>query len=64
MQPSYVYCKFCGYALPYVYIGWKKVELPTDDEGDFTEALHHARKFIRCPRCKNKGWIRKVYWKV
>jgi len=66
MQPSYVYCKICGHTLNYVYVRdlRKRIELPTDDEGDFALALSYARKFIKCPRCRNQKWIRKVWWKV
>jgi ribosomal protein S27E len=64
MQPSYIYCKICGFTLNYVYVEGRKVVFPTDNEGLFSAALNIAREKIRCPGCGNKKWIRKVYWKV
>jgi len=60
MQPSYVYCKYCGYYLTRV----GSIGLPTDNEDAFYRALATARANILCPCCGNKKWIRKVARKV
>jgi len=63
MQPSYVYCKICGFVLPDKYFPFD-VQFPTDDEELFQKALAYARKNVKCPYCGNKKWIRKAYYKV
>jgi hypothetical protein len=68
MNPSFVYCKFCGYPLT-IYDFPRKLRgridhFPTDDEEAFQEALRYARENIRCPRCGNRKWIRKAYYKI
>ena len=63
MQPSYVYCKFCGYILTGGDFPFK-VRFPTDDEDLFQKALTYARQNIKCPGCGNRKWIRKAYYKV
>lgn len=60
MQPSVVYCKYCGFWLRRV----GNVKLPTDDEVKFSVALNFAREQISCPRCGMRKWIRKVACKV
>ena len=65
MQPSHIYCKYCGYTLPYVVIpGRGRIDLPADEWGGFYEALKYARAHLNCPKCGNRQWIRKVWWKV
>ena len=71
MQPSYIYCKVCGYTLNEhdfprsvirKYQGFQG--FPTDDEDVFDALLSFARENIRCPGCGNRAWIRKRWDKV
>jgi len=76
MQPSYIYCKVCGYTLntsdfPKTIInkleksvGRKFYGFPTDDTDFFDSLLSYARETVRCPCCGNKSWIRKRWDKV
>jgi len=63
VQPSYVYCKYCGHVLDNTDFPFD-IRFPTDDEELFDKALTYARENIRCPYCGNRKWIRKAYYKL
>jgi len=60
LQPSYIYCKYCGHILPTL----DGVEFPIDDPDMFDRLLAKARETVSCPGCGCRKWIRKAYYMV
>ncbi len=67
MQPSYIVCKLCGYVLKrsdYPLEVISSISFPTDDEQKLDQLKQWAKQNLPCPRCGNRKWIRKAYYKV
>jgi len=67
MQPSYIYCKVCGYVLSerdFPKDVLRGVQFPTDDWEEFERLKRWAKKNLPCPYCGNHAYIRRAYYRV